>query len=446
MRKIRTVFIVILCILVTLPLVQFNFEKDYASPIDNRMLTKWDIHSEDFTEMVDSYIKDRIGFRTEAIDAYTELNDKVYGMMIHPTYTYGKDGYVFFRMSYEMPEPIFFDLFCAYLRQVQNYCEEREVPFIYCLNPSKTTVYQQYLPRGYEYLDSVNTKMYEKLEEYGVNYITNEDLLIEKSKKEQVYNKKYDAGHWNDLGAFYGSNHILEKVKEYYPNVQLNKISDFEIKEITQTSLPVSHFKINETVPVFLDKKQENIEDVTEDYNALKMNENYNALYCLRNHGEGAEELPKVLVFQGSYYNGRQQYFQSAFQEYDGVHNYENFLNFDYYFNIFQPECVILETTEYATNGMYFSYGKLEQKMLNPKLDIEEHNEELISLEDLEYTITEKGNLITLSVKTDKTTEIGYLIIGDKQFDFAVNQDEKVAECTVDKANFVQNDIKVFFQ
>lgn len=402
MRKIKNLFLIILCVALLLPLINFNFEKDYASPIDNRMLTEWDIHSEDFTKMADSYIKDRIGFRTEAIDTYTELHDKVYGMMIHPTYTYGKDGYVFFQMAFESPEPTFFDLFCSYLRKVQDYCEERGVPFFYCLNPSKITVYQQHLPRGYQYLDKVNQMMYKKLEEYGVNYITNEELLIEKSKTEQVYNVKYDAGHWNDLGAFYGSNHILEKVGEYFPQVRPKEMSDFEIGEITQTSLPVSHFKINESVPAFLDKNSDNIEDVTENYRSLKLDKNYDALYCLRNHGEGAENLPKVLVFQGSYYNGRQQYFQSAFRQYNGVHNYENFLNFDYYFNVFQPDCVILETAEYATNGAYFSYETLEQKELNPKLDIEKYQEQMMNLENVDYTLEEQGNLLTLSVNPKK--------------------------------------------
>src|SRR5699024_12618483 len=105
MKKIKILFLGILCVALVLPLIFFNFEKNYASPIDNRMLTEWDPAGGDVTEMVESYINDRIGFRTEAIDAYTELNDKVFGMMVHPTYTYGKDGYVFFQMSYENPDP-----------------------------------------------------------------------------------------------------------------------------------------------------------------------------------------------------------------------------------------------------------------------------------------------------------------------------------------------------
>lgn len=46
MKKIRIGFIAILCIALLLPLVNFNLEKNYASPIDNRMLTEWDLSGE----------------------------------------------------------------------------------------------------------------------------------------------------------------------------------------------------------------------------------------------------------------------------------------------------------------------------------------------------------------------------------------------------------------
>lgn len=444
MKKIKTCFLIILCVALILPLLTFNFQKDYASPIDNRMLTEWDLHTGDITGMVDSYLDDRIGFRTEAIDTYTELNDAVFGMMIHPSYTYGQDGYVFGHMSYENPEPTFYDLFCAYLKKVQDYCEEREVPFIYCLNPSKVTIYQQYLPKGYHYQNKVNRIMREKLEEYGVNYITNENLLRERSKSEQVYNVKYDAGHWNDLGAFYGTNHLLEKVSEYFPEVRPRDISDFEVTQIHQTSLPVSHFEIDEDVPAFIDKNQDNIEDISEGYQGLKMDQNYNEFVCLVNKSKNAQNLPRVLMFQGSYYNGRYQFLQSAFQEYDAVHNYENFINFDYYFNIFQPDCVILESAEYATNGTYFSYDGLANKQLNPLLDIKAYEEEMIPLKDLEYTLEEDENLLTIEFTDMEDVSRGWLVIGDRQFDVSLSEDE--AECTIDKKYFDEAGAKVYFQ
>ena len=288
--------------------------------------------------------------------------------------------------------------------------------------------------------------MYEKLEEYGVNYITNEYLLKEKSETEQVFNVKYDAGHWNDLGAFYGTNNILEKVSQYFPNVQPRDKSEFEIGTVHEDSLLVSHFAIDEDVPAFWDKNQENIEDLTENYRSMKLDQNYNELFCLVNHKEGAEELPKVLVFQGSYYNGRTQFMQSAFREYDAVHNYENFLNFDYYFNIFQPDCVVLETAEYATNGAYFSYETLWNKELNPKLDIEGCKDGLIPLQNIEHTVEEDGSLITVSLYLEENIQQAYLIIGDHQFDFSVDQENQTAECTIDIQYFQEDSAQVFFQ
>ena len=62
MKKIKILFLVILCAAIVLPVTAFNFQKDCASPIDNRMLTEWDLGSSDITGMVDSYINDRIGF------------------------------------------------------------------------------------------------------------------------------------------------------------------------------------------------------------------------------------------------------------------------------------------------------------------------------------------------------------------------------------------------
>lgn len=446
MKKIRALFLLVLCGMIIAPLIEFNFEKECVSPIDNRMLTEWDMTTGDITGMADAYIKDRIGFRTESIDSYTELNDKLFGMMIHPSYTYGTEGYVFGGMSYELPDEGFYDLFCAYLKKVQNYCEERNVPFLYCLNPSKVTVYEQYLPKGYSYQNKVNKIMKEKLEEYQIHYISNEELLKEKSKTEQVYNIKFDAGHWNDLGAFYGSNHVLESVQEEFPQVSLIEKDGFDIHTVVQTSLPVSHFEIYEEVPAFLDKNQENIENISEDYSGIKLNENYHEFSYLVNHATGTEELPRVLMFQGSYYNGRQQFLQSAFREYITVHNYENFIDLDYYFNIFQPDYVILESAEYATNGNYFSYWGLETKELNPKLEIEEHEKEIQFLEEYSYEVEEQGNLVTIRMNMDSLPKRGYLIAGNRQFDFSINTEKETITCTVDKQYFTEENIKVLFQ
>ena len=92
--------------------------------------------------------------------------------------------------------------------QMQTYCEERNVPFIYWLNPAKITVYSNYLPDGYNFTGRFLRDLLQRLDETGINYVNTTDVLIQKSESEQVFNGKYDAGHWNDLGAFYGTNEI----------------------------------------------------------------------------------------------------------------------------------------------------------------------------------------------------------------------------------------------
>lgn len=445
MKGIKLVFLILLGIGLNLPILTFNTQLNYVSAIDNRELTELTAESGDVTNMIDNYIKDRIGFRENSIDRYTELNDRLFNLMIHPTYTYGKDGYVFFKMSQESVDTEFIDAFCAYLRKVQDYCKERGVPFIYCLNPSKITVYEQYLPKGYHYRNAFNKAMVQALERYEVNYISNESLLKEKSKTEQVYNVKFDAGHWNDLGAFYGTNHILSKVQEEFPDVQLLKKGDFEISEITETSLPVSHFEINEKVPLFEDKNAENIKNITAEYDGISLDTNYRALFCLVNMEDGAEKLPRVLGFQGSYYNSRTKFFESAFQEYDGIHNYQNFINFDYYFNIFQPDCVILETAEYATNRGYFSYEKLLEKQLNPELAKEDFSK-AVPIESLNPRIKTDGALVTIRVDAPEDAKRGYLLIGDRQFDFALSGKNNVARCTIDKRYYQDENVRVLFE
>lgn len=51
------------------------------------------------------------------------------------------------------------------------------------------------------------------------------------------------------------------------------------------------------------------------------------------------EGAPRTLVFQGSYMNSYgSKFLSNAFSEYIHVHDYQNVIDFAYYFNIFQPD------------------------------------------------------------------------------------------------------------
>ena len=422
MGKIRNLFLIVMAILVSLPNLCFNWEKDSISPIDNRKLTEFGLESGDKTSMIESFVKDRIGFRSGSIDLYTELNDTLFGEMVHPTYMYGKDGYIFAKVVAEVVDKEFIDTFCSYLQKVQQYCTDRDVPFLYCINPSKTTVYNRYLPAGYTYRNDFLENLYESLERYGIHYISNVELLTDKSMTEQVYNVKYDAGHWNDLGCFYGTNHMLGEISKNFPAVKPHTKEDFEIFQKEETTLPVSHFQIQEQVPFYVNKGEEHVTNCAEAFSSIRLDKNYHAFGVFENRNPGFENLPKVLFFHGSYYNSRVQFYNTSFQESYQVHNYQNFIDFDYYFNLFKPDCVILETAEYATTCSYFDPERLQEKQLNPPYETVKHVVHAErNMEELEYTIDTKDAITTVSLELERPYSYGYLLLGEEEFDLQIS-------------------------
>lgn len=372
MRKVKIGTLALFFLALLLPLLAFRREPSLVSEIDNRMLAENPFCSGlpeggDLTEAVEQYVRDRIGFRDEMILSYTVLNDKLFGKMVHPMYFYGKDGYVFSHMG-NTPYGEYHEAFADMTAKLQAYCESRGVPFLFTFEPSKGTVLASYLPAGIHHNADWRIGLMAALEERGVRCVDNTPLLVERSEAgEAVFNRKYDAGHWNGLGAFYGVNHMLEALSD--AGLRPNRLDEFDRSEVLVTSLPVSKFPIHEMVPAFA-LKTEVVSRTEEFCGEVRVNPSFPEFNVVVNPARLREGAPRTLVFQGSYVNGQGRvFFQNALGEYISVHNYQNVLDIDYYFNIFQPECVIFEATEYTFGSKYFDYQRMVDLRLNPALD-----------------------------------------------------------------------------
>ena len=87
------------------------------------------------------------------------------------------------------------------------------------------------------------------------------------------------------------------------------------------------------------------------------------------NKTDGASALPKMLIFHSSYYNRHRDYFVLVSSECIGVHNYQNVLDIVYYYNIFQPDVVILDAAEYVLTNYYFNRPAMTNLAFPPALD-----------------------------------------------------------------------------
>ena len=121
MKKLKIFFIVIFFILLAIPVVTFRTEENAVSEVDNRMLAANPVSAiregEDATQAIENYVNDRIGLRNEMIELYTVGHDKIFHEMIHPSYVYGKDGYVFLNTG---GNPIFSDYHIAFADMIKK--------------------------------------------------------------------------------------------------------------------------------------------------------------------------------------------------------------------------------------------------------------------------------------------------------------------------------------
>ncbi|MGC4017979.1 MAG: hypothetical protein QM793_01235 [Muricomes sp.] len=405
------------------------------SKIDNRTLTnnpfgpnyKPENGTVDLTEGIESYLEDRIGFRDDMIYGYTMLHDGLFHEMIHPTYMYGKDGYIFAKVGMNISLEEYHFVFADMVKRIQDYCTERNVPFLFVFEPEKVALLTDELGPGINYNDDWVAQFEKELDKRGIHYIDNSDILEEKlDAGEDVFNKQYNANHWNDLGAFYGVNNILETMKKDYPGVHVNEKDEFDVEQILNTTLPVSEFPIHEYEPIFYNHAQ--LIDKTEDYDAeVKRDENFGHFEYVINEERLKEGSPKALVFQGSYMNEMgYKFMENSLGEYIAVHDYQNVIDFDYYYNIFKPNYVVFEAAQYVISNSYFDYGRMTEMDLNPTLDsygnlpVEEKK-----ITDISMEVTQGTQLITIDVKgLPQETKYAWLEVGGEVFDFQKKNDK----------------------
>ncbi len=359
----------LLCFLLfmLIPLCLSNTKRNVKSDFDNRVLLNLPKFGEaGYEKKIKAYLQDRIGLRDQIVTVYQLLNSFVTGELTHPLYTYGQDGYMFAKMHNNIPYGNYHKTFAEAVLKMKDYCESRGAKFYFVFDPEKISVYRRYLPAGVNYNDEWVDKLLAYMKERGVNCINNRDLLMKRSFEEQVFNRQYDAGHWNDLGCFYGTNHLWNVLHKDFPNVTEYSKEDFDVSTKTGKYLAASKYPVNEIVPFF--SIREKWKDLTKQYSEVKRHKSYRFFQYYVNTSSAAKSYPRMLVFHGSYYNSRPYFFVGRAKEYIGVHDYQNVLNLDYYFNIFQPEAVVFEVAEYTFRDNYFDSGKMAGLDFNPGL------------------------------------------------------------------------------
>ena len=406
---VKKCFLAIILILIMLPIMFFNYDKNSASDIDNRMLTELT----DFKiDTVNQYLNDRIGFRTKAIEVYNDFNEEVFNVSTNPQLMMGKEGNLYPNINtIETFNDYHYD-FLTTIKKIQDYCTDRGIAFYYMIDPSKSTIMVDDLPTGVNYNTNWLDELVLEAENLGINLVDNYHYFKELENNDTLYNKKYDTYHWNDDGAFLGINNLLKSM-----NLTENKLEDYD----REKNLDVKNDDIYDLNTIIKPL------DYTNKYkDGLKMADDFKEfLYYIQNNNG-----PKLLSFEGSYLltNDRtEKFIANHFSKTIVVHDYQNIFNINYYLNIYNPDIVLFEMADYTFKEYYFSQYYMENIELQPAFNLETkdiYNQK----EKLKYTKEIDGEYVSYIVKNPTDDfDYKYMLINNKVYDLYKYDEENIA-------------------
>ena len=352
--KLNIVFIAVFMLILVLPWVFLNRKEDQVSEIENKKLADWPGFSLtlETDSQIEEYVNDRIGFKETAVGIYTEVNDKLFNVMVHPLFMWGEENHIYYKdkdyiAAYQRlnTDPEFIDSMVSFLTKTKDYLDSKGIDFLYFVCPDKKTIYPEYFPKEVnvntanesvlEYLDSAMAKT-------DIEYINPKEELLKAKEDLVIYNKQYDATHWNEFGAFIGHSLIDEHIRQSFDDVKPLDINDYDIEMVTMDSLDNAKFTISDDVPLYSLK-----DDRSGDYTELLkpwMECETDTFYTHHINPE-VENNRILLVFTDSYFQAHQKFYDNRFKEVYFIHR-QNYEYVQYFVNLVFPDMVIFETAE----------------------------------------------------------------------------------------------------
>lgn len=333
------------------------------------MLSGYDIDMlvNQFMSTLDGYFTDRIGFRTQAMAGFALGNDVAFSVMTHPDYARGLDGYLFHSYDFYVAPEDYVELYASYVVQLQKYCDERNIPFLYVNTPSKEFIYSEYIPDYVPMRRNIFEEMQPIYDANGVNYLDLTDSLLDaKENGTQVFHVFYDPGHFNTQGAFIASNAILQRLEEMGVDIDQADLSDYEAVDVHITNLPASAYPLDMNV-----QRYTHLENGTQ---AVSMPDKISNLeyspysdIVTQWENDSVDNDTHLLMFQGSYFDSQGTSIQHQSAQTNTVRAYVNVLNAMYYIDIYQPDVVVFEAADYTVRDGYYNISELEAADLAPE-------------------------------------------------------------------------------
>lgn len=321
-KKVNKVFIVIFLSLLIVPNIIMLTELDKRFLLkENRQIRRFsDISFKTPRSLMSSFkwaYRDNFGLKNSSFLFYSYVKNNLLGESALPTKTIqGKSGWYFLGNSEGnvLNNSVGVSKLTNNEWRIANSNIDRlfkkikktKVPFYMVISRHKHEVYPEYLPfsiqRGVSKFDTLYNHWIDK---YKPNVIDLKSSVLQNKSKGQLYHKT--DTHWNEFGAFFGFNLIVDKLQGEFPSIKQVALSDYLIKKDTvyQQDLTAMINKLEKESVVKLEKiNNEHGELLPYKYKG----------YNTRKFVNNTKEL-KVIVFRDSFSLAMMQYFKETFGE-----------------------------------------------------------------------------------------------------------------------------------
>lgn len=217
-------------------------KKQKINDIENKQLAempKFKISKLDpFPTQFDAYFSDHFPYKNDIIKSLNRFNFTVNKESAFPDkVVVGDNGYLFIAgipmEEYQGKSLFTRDQLNSILEELnyrRDFCNKNDAEFYFVIIPQKHTIYPEYIPLKYKFAKkkSVREQVENFLTKNKFPFIDPTEYIMSKKTDDTSLYFKTD-NHWNSLGAFYGTQYIVNNIKKSFPKVKSLNLNDYTI-------------------------------------------------------------------------------------------------------------------------------------------------------------------------------------------------------------------------
>jgi len=237
-----TLSIVFLTIIFSVMTLFLFLDKEEINKVENRKLAElptFDLGKLDpFPRQYDDYYTDHFPFRSQLVEAFNKFNYSNFKISPLPDkVVVGLNDFLFMsgkQMEVYQGKKLFtqteLNTILDELKYRRDFCTKEGAKFYFVIVPQKSSIYEENIPIKYKTTrqKTIRTQLEDFLDEQGFPYIDPTDYLISKKTTEDLVYLRTD-NHWNNLGAFYASQHITDAIKKDFPYTSPLVLEQFKV-------------------------------------------------------------------------------------------------------------------------------------------------------------------------------------------------------------------------